>query len=192
MNHPVHHLQLQEWKNATQRVLPLRIKESNLVQKCFLKITQFRTQTPEPLNVFGVLARMDNIFPNYLLFMKNILFKGKISRQDKELVVLRLAWTLQCSYEWHHHEVFAKDLGISDEMIASLTLAESELWTERVRVIIACTDQLIQHKVLSDENFRKLKYYYTDDQIVEFCMLVGHYVMVAMTINTCGIQPEDI
>ncbi|CAB1211647.1 hypothetical protein [Acinetobacter bouvetii] len=75
-------------------------------------------------------------------------------------------------------------------MIASLTLAESELWTERVKIIIVCTDQLIQDKVLNDENFRKLKYYYTDDQIVEFCMLVGHYVMVAMTINTCGIQPE--
>ena len=29
-----------------------------------------------------------------------------------------------------------------------------------------------------------------DDQLVEFCMLVGHYLMVAMTINSCGLVLE--
>ena len=51
-------------------------------------------------------------------------------------------------------------------------------------------DELIEHRVLSDAAWRSLAAELTDDQLVEFCMLVGHYLMVAMTINSCGLELE--
>lgn len=122
--------------------------------------------------------------------MKNILFKGKINRIDKELIILRIAWKLQCSYEWAHHTHFAEELGINSKVVESITYSTSELWEDKLTTYIHCVDELLQEKTLSTQKFNQLKQYLNDDQIVEFCMLVGHYVMVAMTINTCGIQPE--
>ncbi|WP_162900281.1 MULTISPECIES: hypothetical protein [unclassified Acinetobacter] len=56
--------------------------------------------------------------------------------------------------------------------------------------MINSVDALLTDKTLNNTQFQQLKKYFNDDQVVEFCMLVGHYVMVAMTINTCGVQPE--
>lgn len=33
--------------------------------------------------------------------------------------------------------------------------------------------------------------FYTEDQIVQFLMLVGHYVMVAIVVNSSGAEVED-
>lgn len=181
-----------QWKNEQIRIKPLSLTQSNFVQRFFLKITQFVAKSKEPLNVFGVLARLDRTFPNYLFFMRNILFKGKITRIDKELIILRIAWQLQCSYEWKHHTHFAEQLSIQKNIIESITLDTSELWDERLTTLIKSVDALLTNKTLNNQQFEQLKLYLDDNQIVEFCMLVGHYIMVALTINTCGIQPESL
>ena len=31
---------------------------------------------------------------------------------------------------------------------------------------------------------------YSDVELIELCMLVGHYEMLAMTLNTLRVQPE--
>jgi hypothetical protein len=48
----------------------------------------------------------------------------------------------------------------------------------------------VEHRVLGDGTWRALAAELTDNQLVEFCMLVGHYVMVAMTINACDLELE--
>lgn len=180
-----------QWKNEQVRIAPLSLTQSNLMQKVFLKVTQYGAKSEVPLNVFGVLARLDKLFPNYLFFMKSILFKGNIGRVDKELIILRIAWKLQCSYEWKHHTHFAAELGIENHIVESITLDHSKLWDDKLATMVNSVDALLTDKTLNNTQFQQLKKYFNDDQIVEFCMLVGHYVMVAMTINTCGVQPEN-
>jgi hypothetical protein len=31
----------------------------------------------------------------------------------------------------------------------------------------------------------------TDRQLIELCLLVGHYEMLAMTLNSLGVEPES-
>lgn len=179
------------WKNAKLRIEPLRDYETTPIQKVILRITQLKSKSPAPLNVFKVFARLGNTFPPYLLFMSNILFKGKIHRQDKELIILRVAWKLKCGYEWKHHISLAQTLGITPQVIESLTFDASELWDEKLRTLIESVDYLLNNQTLTDSQFIKLQHFFNQDQIVEFCMLIGHYVMVAMTIKVSGIQIED-
>jgi hypothetical protein len=60
----------------------------------------------------------------------------------------------------------------------------------RLRALVRAVDELIAQRVVSDDAWRALAGELTANQFVEFCMLVGHYLMVAMTINSCGLALE--
>lgn len=172
------------------RVVPLPEQQQGLLQKLFLAVTRRGAKSKTNLNVFSVFARLGAIFPRYLLFLSHILMKGGISRVDKERIILRLAWRVGCVYEWAHHVHMARDLGISDATINSLAQENSPLWDEKTRAFVAGVDELVATQRLTEATWKALSRQYSQDQLVEFCMLVGHYIMVAVTINSVGIQVE--
>ena len=162
----------------------------SLAQRAVVRYSQHKAKSDSPLNVFTVLARLGDIFVPYALFMSRLLMKGRLSRTDKELVVLHVAWRLGCVYEWVHHSHLAAELGITEEQIQSMGQAGSPLWDNRVTSLLAAADELLDKRQLSDTTWKNLRALLNENQIVEFCFLVGHYQMVAMTINTMGIAPE--
>lgn len=172
------------------RVGPLPEPDQGFVQKIFLAITRRGAKSKTNLNVFSVFARLGAIFPRYLLFLSHILMKGGISRVDKERIILRLAWRVGCVYEWAHHVHMARDLGITDAAIHALAQESSPLWDHKTQAFVAAVDELVANQRLTDGTWQSLSRHYSQDQLVEFCMLVGHYIMVAVTINTVGIQVE--
>ena len=179
-----------EWQHKDVRVAPLPSVEQTLIQKFLLWLTKRAAKASSNLNVFLVLARLGPIFPRYLLFLSHLLMKGRLSRVDKERVILHLAWRLGCRYEWVHHFHMATDLGLSTREILSMADRDSPLWDDRTRSLVQAADELLDKKVLTDMTWAQLRPHLNGDETVELCMLVGHYVMVAMTINATGIQPE--
>jgi 4-carboxymuconolactone decarboxylase len=159
-------------------------------QKALLWRIRYEAHSKTNFNVFAVLTRLGDIFPNYLLFMRWIMLKGKISKIDKERVILRAAWRMGCVYEWSHHVPRAVPLGITRDEIDSIAREESPEWTPRLNAIYRAVDELIEKKNLSDTQWKALTQHLSEDQCVELCMLVGHYIMIAITINTMGIAVE--
>ena len=180
-----------QWIIPEKSRLPeLADAEQSLLQKLLLKITRNQAGSKDNLNVFLMLARLGAIFPRYLLFLSHILMKGRISRADKERIILHAAWRLGCVYEWGHHAHMAKELGISDAEIQSLASSHASRWDERLSAFVKGVDELIDDKRLSDQTWGRLSKHLTPDQMVEFCMLVGHYIMVAISINSTGVKLE--
>jgi 4-carboxymuconolactone decarboxylase len=151
-----------------------------------------RRRTREDFNVFTTLARTGRIFPAHAFLVVQLLFKGRIPRGDVERVILRVAWRMGCAYEWAHHTVMGVQAGVSRAELASSAHPDDESWTPRVRVLMEATDELMAEGTLSAASWSRLRQHLTEDQGVEFCMLVGHYIMAAMIINTsgCRIEPE--
>ncbi len=162
-----------------------------LTQRFFLRLTRTAAGVSENLNVFLPLARLGSIFPRYLFFLSHLLTKGLIPRADKECIILRVAWRLGCVYEWGHHSHMARELGINESEVASIVRQESGEWDDRLRVSIRAADELIDQRSLSQSCWDKLSTHLSTDQLVEFCMLVGHYVMVAGLINATGVCIES-
>ena len=52
-------------------------------------------------------------------------------------------------------------------------------------------DELLEKHRLSDENWDNLRKYYNEDQMMEFMVLVGYYIMIAITINSAGVELES-
>ena len=166
-------------------------EELTLTQHFFLRLTRKAAGVSDNLNVFLTLARLGSIFPRYLLFLSHLLKKGRIPRADKERIILRVAWRLGCVYEWGHHSHMARELGIIESEVASIARQDTGEWDDRLRVFIRATDELIDQRSLTQSRWDELSTQLSTDQLVEFCMLVGHYVMVAGLINTTGVRIES-
>jgi len=104
--------------------------------------------------------------------------------------VLRVAWSLGCAYEYSHHHRMATELGVAADQIAAATTNNLDAFTPGLAALLAAADELVRQHKLSDSGWQALHQHRTDEEALELCMFVGHYVMIAMIINTAGVQPE--
>ncbi|KSW25813.1 hypothetical protein AOX63_19270 [Pseudomonas sp. ADP] len=160
------------------------------LHKVILWMSRRQGKSKEDMTVISTLLRLGPLAPRYLLFVSNLLFKGGISRQDKERVILRVAWRTGSVYEWAHHVALGLDAGLSREEIDSFGQDDSPLWTPRTRAFVQAIDELHVRQSLGEEKWRELALFLSEDLCVEFLVLVGHYVMAATMLNTLGVRLE--
>ncbi len=73
-----------------------------------------------PPNVFTTLARHRRLFVPWLRFAGRLMPRGRLPRQDTELVILRVAHRTGCEYEWRHHVRIGRRAGLSAEDIEAV------------------------------------------------------------------------
>jgi AhpD family alkylhydroperoxidase len=144
-----------------------------------------------PPHIFTTLARHRRLFRPWLRFAGRLMPGGKLPRAESELLILRVAHNTGSAYEWSQHERLALTAGLSREEVARVR--EGPLggrWTERRRLLLQAADELHEQRVISSETWRQLRPLLSDAELIELCMLVGHYEMLAMTLNSLGVQPD--
>ena len=173
------------------RVEPIVPGKGTLVQRFLLWASRRQARARKNLNVVATFLRMDDIFPRHLLLVSQLLMKGSLARADKERIVLRVGWRMGSLYEWSAHVPLGLTAGLSRQEIESFASEDCAGWSTRTRCFVDATDELIDSRTLSEGAWNRLRQQLTDAQAMEFCMLVGHYVMVAMTANTLGVRVEE-
>jgi alkylhydroperoxidase family enzyme len=144
-----------------------------------------------PPNVFTTLARHRRLFRPWLRFAGALMPGGTLPAADTELVILRVAHNCGNDYEWSHHERLARTAGLSAEEVQRVRAgADADGWPERRRLLLRAVDELHADRVLSDETWAGLRPLLPDAELIELCMLVGHYEMLAMTLNSLRVQPD--
>ncbi len=144
-----------------------------------------------PPNIFTTLARHRGLFRRWLWFAGALMPGGKLPRRDTELVILRVAHNTGCDYEWGHHERLGRRAGLAPEEIARVREgAAAAGWGERERQLLAAADAMHADGEIGDELWAQLAARYDDRLLIELCMLIGHYEMLAMTLNTLRVEPE--
>ena len=63
-------------------------------------------------------------------------------------------------------------------------------WSERRALLLRAADELHAERRIGDELWDELAAELDEVRLIELCMLVGHYEMLAMTLNTLEVQPE--
>jgi len=158
----------------------------------------------EPLRVFTALGRHRRLFRYWLPFAGTMLLRTELGRADVEVVVLRTACNCSSAYEWAQHATLARQAGVSAAAVAAVPgwhgpadgstgdVADdvADGLSRRQRLLLAATDELHEHRVVSAPTWLQLTAELTENQLIELCMLVGHYEMLAMTLNSLGIEPE--
>jgi alkylhydroperoxidase family enzyme len=147
----------------------------------------------EPPHVFTTLARHRRLFRRWLWFAGALMPRGTLPRRDTELVILRVAHNSGSEYEREQHEKIGRDVGMSAEEVARVRQgAAAAGWSDRQVVLLEATDELHASQRIGDELWGRLQGVFDERELIELCMLVGHYEMLAMTLNSLRVQPDGI
>jgi len=132
------------------------------------------------MHLFTTLGRHRLLFLAFLPYSGVLLNWGKLSKQDKELVILRVGHLRGSEYELQQHRRLARSRGLDasvQERIFAGPAADG--LTGRQRTLLEAVDEFITDRDISDETYTALASHLTAQQIIEFCALAGHYDAIA-------------
>jgi uncharacterized protein YceH (UPF0502 family) len=143
------------------------------------------------VNIFRTLVRHPGLFRRWLPFGGKLL-SGKLPARERELAILRVGWLCQAEYEWGQHVPIGLRAGLTEDEIARIPGGpRAEGWSDLDAAILRATDELHEDSCISDLTWERLSQEYDDKQLIELVMVVGHYHLVSMALNTLGVQREE-
>ncbi|KUI30496.1 carboxymuconolactone decarboxylase family protein [Mycobacterium sp. GA-2829] len=139
--------------------------------------------------LFNVLGQHHLLFLAFLPYSGVLLGRlGKLSRQDAELVILRVAHLRESEYELQQHRRLARSRGVDAGLQARIFEGpDAEGLTDRQRVLITATDEFVVTRGVSPQTWATLSRHLTKKQLIEFCLLAAQYDGLAATIATLQV-----
>ena len=140
-------------------------------------------------NIFATLVRAPGLFRRWLPFGGKLL-AGKLPARDRELLILRTAWNCRAGYECGHHVAIGLESGLTREEIDRVPDGPDSGWPVTDAVLLRAADELHSEYRLADATWESLRARYDEQQLIELPMLVGHYHLLAMSLNSFGVELE--
>ncbi|WCB92806.1 hypothetical protein DSM104299_01506 [Baekduia alba] len=174
------------------RIAPGTREQTGWVNALIARAIGLGGGTVGPPALFTTLGRHRRLFRPWLRFAGRLMPGGALPRADAELVILRVATLCDCAYEWSHHERIGRRAGLGADDIARVRAgAAASGWTPRQAAILHAVDELHTTRSLTDDAWSSLRTAgMSETELIELPMLTGHYEMLAMTLNTLGVQPD--
>jgi alkylhydroperoxidase family enzyme len=174
------------------RIAPGTRAETGFVNALIARVIGISAGTVGPPAIFATLGRHRRLFRPWLRFAARLMPAGKLPRRDAELVILRVATLCGSEYEWTQHERIALRSGLTRADVERVRAGvDADGWDTRQTAILAAVDQLHATRDLTDGAWQSLRDAgLTETQLIELPMLVGHYEMLAMTLNALRVQPD--
>ena len=174
----------------SERVPPGSRRELGLVNWAISRAAARTIRAPE-MHLFTILGLHRQLFLAFLPYSGVLLNWGKLSKQDKELVILRVGHLRGSEYELQQHRRLARTRGIDtalqDKIFAGPT---AEGLSDRQRTLLTAVDEIIGSRDLTDETFAALSGFLSRLQLIEFCAIAAHYDAIA-AIATALRVPMD-
>lgn len=143
------------------------------------------------LNIFATLARHPRLLKRWSAFGGTLLYRGELPARDRELLILRTALRCGADYEWGQHVPIAREAGLGDDEIARIADGpDAPGWSEHDVALLRAADELHDHACISDATWDALAAGHDEQQLIEICMVVGQYHLVAFTLNSLGVEQE--
>jgi 4-carboxymuconolactone decarboxylase len=168
------------------RIAPLAPSEWTDEQRAALEPFSQRGQL---YNIFSTLGRNPDALQAFLAWGSYVLRRSQLSPRERELLILRVGFLCDSSYEWAQHVRLAKHAGMTEEEIGRIRRGPDEPdWTSSERVLLRAADELHSSHFVSDETWRSMRAFLSERQCMDVVFVVGHYTQVCMILNSFGIQ----
>jgi alkylhydroperoxidase family enzyme len=181
-------------ERTSPRIAPGTAQQIGRVNALIATVIGRTMGSTAPPRIFTTLSRHRRLYRPWLRFAGALMPGGKLPRVDSELVILRVAHNCGSEYEWRHHERMGEMAGLSAAQVQSAAAADATSETgynERQRLLLRAADELHEERDISDELWSGLSARFSDTELIELCMLIGHYEMLAMTLNALRVQPDE-
>lgn len=168
------------------RIHPLRPDERDEQTQELLASLRFDPDGPD-LDIFATLAHHPKLLKRWSAFGGTLLMRGLLPARDREILILRTAWSTGAEYEWGQHVALGQMAGLTRDEIVALT-GDGPYADD---LLVRAADELHQANRISDETWAPLAERYSPAQLIELCMVVGQYHLVAFTLNSLGVEREE-
>lgn len=143
-------------------------------------------------NIFKTLAHHPKLMRKWSAFGGALLFQSEMTGREREILILRTGWNCQSEYEWGQHKRIGMDAGLTEaEVVATTYPADEGGWSAEDRDLIDAADELHTDSKISDATWEKLAARYSKKQLIEILMTVGQYHLVAMALNSLGVERDE-
>lgn len=181
----------QQGSDAKPRIAPGTPKQIGRFNARLIALVSKRIGSSRPLNVFTTIARHPKLFRRWFRFSGTLMLHGELDRADAELLILRAAHIGSSEYEWRQHERIALTVGLTREDVERVRQGpEAAGWTPRQATLLRAADELLEQTKISAPVWDELSSFLSEKQLIELCMVVGHYTMLAMTLNSLQVEVD--
>lgn len=139
-------------------------------------------------NVLATLVRHPDLTAAYLPFNAYLLRKSTLSPRAREVALLRVVHQGNCDYLWTHHVPIAEQAGLSPEDMSGIRSGNCP--DRHDQLVIRAVDDLIADNTITQTTWDELGQVFTDDQRMDLVFTIGGYFLLAMAVNTFGVQDE--
>jgi alkylhydroperoxidase family enzyme len=153
-------------------------------------LDSLRWSDGQELNIFTTLARHPRLLKRWSAF-GGVLLSGSLPARERELLILRTGLHCGAAYEWGQHVPIALAAGLTEEEVERVAAGPSAPgWSNDDAVLLHAADELHADSVISDATWAALAERWDHEQLIELCMVVGQYHLVAFTLNSLGVEGE--
>jgi len=125
-------------------------------------------------NFYQTLAQRPPLLEGFWKMQSTLIFKGKVSRQHREMVNVFVSLKNGCGYCVFHHSALALRVGVSKEKLDAVEqYAESPLFDEVEKLILRYAEEYQNRPGESPEVIDSLRKHYSEEQLVELDVLLG-------------------
>ncbi|OPX12720.1 carboxymuconolactone decarboxylase family protein [Mycobacterium sp. AT1] len=139
-------------------------------------------------NAIGTLVNHPDLTRPFLTFSFYLLTRSTLNARIRELAILRVAHRTACAYEWDEHLAIGTDAGLTAHDIAAVQSVDAAEGFDRT--LLAGVDELVDDARISDGTWAALSEHFDKRELMDFVFTVGGYHMLAMALNTFGVEPK--
>jgi len=145
------------------------------------------------LNIQKMIGYLpESIDRAFAAFSGAILWRGALPPDLRELVIVRVGHLSQSVYELHHHEAFARHVGISEAKLEALRKFDTSSgpFSPLEHAVLVFVDEVVKNVRPSDAALQALQKHMPIGQILEVVAAAGCYMLVCRLLETTGVQPD--
>jgi AhpD family alkylhydroperoxidase len=146
------------------------------------------------LNVYRALANAEKVFTGWMLAGHTALTSPVLPVRLRELVVLRTAYLMDCSYELGQHKDVARTAGVGSDEINAIVSADG--WRTvpfspvELAVLHLTTELLTTHSVTADV-FDQVHNALGSEATIEVLMVINRYAGLALMLNALDVDLDE-
>jgi AhpD family alkylhydroperoxidase len=146
------------------------------------------------LNVYRALASAEKVFTGWMLAGDAALTSKTLPLRLRELVVLRTAYLMDCSYELGQHRDVARTVGVGGDEIEAI-LSQSDWQNGRFGgvelAVLTLTSELMSSRAVSAAVFDEVHHALGSAATVEVLMVISRYSGLALMLNALDVDLDD-
>jgi alkylhydroperoxidase family enzyme len=146
-----------------------------------------------PLNLFRMLANAPASMKAFLEMGGSILTRSKFDPRKREIAILRIAHVTRAPYEWHHHVVLGKSVGVTDDEIEKIATDGPVIsLDEEGNLLCRVADEISLDVRLSDGALSQILERYETRGATELILCCCWFNLVSRFLESTRVEIEGV